>query len=619
MASLPNSYQGRSKPSKIRPKNKPSLFEALEDRLLFSSVTGTGNQLSISSAGFAINAGLVQSVGHTFEVAGYANVTPSLNNGSLTYTYSGWTVKLTPTQDTAGVHFAIAFTNTGSAASVLPSFNLCDLSGMTNDYQWLNNQTGPMVLDQTLADTTHFALTIDDPDFPMVGMEIHNTSPADGTDTIEFLPTGQAFFQDLNTDYNLGIVPQVVQAGASTTFHCSLRFGSTLSSVSTATDAAFAQANPYSLTWSDHRQMMRGDLFPYDPTTANPQGFLGGFDINDPANAQKFDDYVMNYAANAIATCKAVNAGSWIEWDMEGKEQGLNYKGNPELIDVLNPGWDHTDASGAKLIDRFFAAFKAAGINIGVTIRPWTLTVDSSGTLSQDTSVSDATSLENHIDYAEKRWGIDVFYVDSPDLMQTANYRAIAQAHPNVLLIPEDAPESWEQFSAPLVWASGSNYNWVTVPRNLYGNLGWGVYFHQDLTNATTAANFTADAKLGSTVLSEGGAGGPDQPQIEAATAILASTATVSPTVTTTTSSNSSTGNTSTTTASTTTSTPTSTPVHQGTTTGSTQGEIILSHIATLLKQIAAKSVHSTSYTLRASAVSNQGYTVIKTASSTVS
>jgi hypothetical protein len=60
------------------------------------------------------------------------------------------------------------------------------------------------------------------------------------------------------------------------------------------------------------------------------------------------------------------------------------------------------------------------------------------------------------------------------------------QSRPHVLVIPEYAPESWLQFSAPMVWDGPNVINWFSVPRNIYGDKGWGVYFHQ-----TTAGTFS--------------------------------------------------------------------------------------------------------------------------------
>ena len=464
-----------------------------------SQTTSALKRLTLSTDGFAIKDGSVQSASQGFQLSGFGTVKPTLKNGALTYVYTGWTIALTPTEDASGIHFAISITNTGSKASIVPDFTLGGLTGSLKD-MWANNQTAPFVLDQTLADGSHLALTIDDPTYPIVAEFVHASSnPANTIQNIVFHPTGSKYVR-----YDLGLVPVSVAPGASTTIRASLRFGKDSASVSAAADAAWAKAYPYALQWTDHRTMLRGSMFGATISAANPEGFLGGFDINLPANAQKFDNWVMTYVAKSIATCKAINAGTWIEWNLEGMQNGFNYKGNPELIDVLNPGWAHKDASGVKLIDRFFKAFQNAGIHVGVALRPWTLDVQADGTLKVDKSVSGVESVANHIDYAYKRWGIDAFYLDSPELHQTAAYRSMMLARPKVLLIPEDVPESWLQFSAPLVWASGDNINWVSVPRNIYGNQGWGVYFHQNLTDPVVAARFLLDAKLGSTAMPDG-------------------------------------------------------------------------------------------------------------------
>jgi hypothetical protein len=523
-----------SRPSTAQRSRTSPRIESLERRLFLSTVTTASSlldtatsavvqstntsvspKLTVNSTGFSIDAGVVKSTGTQVGFWGYPTVTPQLSNGTLSYVLQGWTIKVTPTEDSQGIHFAVTFVNTGSSAAVAPDFTLCGLSGGLTG-MWRNNQTEPFVLDQVLSDGTHCALTVDDPDYPIVGEFMQATNPWNGTENIYFHASGGQYAR-----YDLGLVPIAVTPGASTTFHCSLRFGPDYASVSAATLANWAKTYPYSLNWTDHRQMLRGDLFQYDPTASSPQGFQGGFDINAPANAQRFDDWVMAYAARNIATAKAVNAGTWIEWDLEGKQGGYNYKGNPSLIDVLNPGWAHKDSSGEALIDRFFKAFKDAGIHIGVCVRPWTLTVDAGGNISQDTTVSGVDSVARQMDYAWNRWGLDVFYVDSPQQQQTAAYRAMMLARPKLLMVPEDVPESWLQFSAPMVWSGGNVINWQTVPRTLYGPQGWGVYYHQDLDNPAIVANLLNDAQLGTSVLNDGWMG-PSFPGIQTAVGVYA-------------------------------------------------------------------------------------------------
>ena len=479
-----------------------AIVAGLLGMIAVAAASASTGRLQVAT-GFTITSGTVSSV-NGFSLWGLGTVKPTLTNGTLTYVYPAWTVTLTPTEDASGIHFAISFTNTGNTAAIVPVFNLCSLTGSLKD-MWANNQTAPFVLDQTLADGSHLALTIDDPTYPIVAEFVHaSSSPTNTVVNTLFYPTGGKY-----TRCNLGLIPVTVAPGASTMIRASLRFGPDSASVSAAANAAWTAAYPYALEWTDRRLMLRGSIFGATVSATNPQGFLGGFDINAPANAQKFDDWVMAYAARGVATCKAINAGTWIEWNLEGMQGGFNYKGSPELIEVLNPVWSRKDASGVKLIDRFFKAFRDAGIHAGVCLRPWTLKVQADGTLTQDTTVTGVQSVANHIDYAFARWGAEVFYLDSPEQAQTAAYRSMMLARPKVLLIPEDTYESWLQFSAPLVNESGNNINWVSVPRTLYGKQGWGCYWQQSLGTAAGAARFSADAALGSTNLSDGGWMGP--------------------------------------------------------------------------------------------------------------
>lgn len=454
----------------IKGYNTPNIYASTVLTVIPSDIT-------LSSTGFAIQS---ITMGQGFIVGNPWVDRPTsikLNNGTLTYTFPNWTALVTPTQDADGIHWSMTFTNRGTIPSVLPTICLMSIGGAKQDYAWASSQSGPV----SLSDAPGRSITIDDSGYPLTLQIMHTNQP--GTNNVYLFPDGGGE----NKQYDLGIIPKPIAPGTSTSIHVSLRTGD-----DSVVNTAWVTKFPYSLKVSPdfHKLMLRGDMFQYDPTSVSPQGFQGGFDIN--SNAQKFDDWVMAYTVRNIATCKAANAGTWIEWDLEGRQGGQNYKGNPELIDVINSGWAHKDAKGIKLIDRFFKAFKDANIHVGVCLRPWTLKTD----LTEDTTIGNVQSIQNHIDYCTKRWNLDVFYLDSPPVNQTAAFRTMMMARPNILLIPEYATDSWLQFSAPMVWKDVNLINWGVVPRHLYGNRGWAVYYHQQINGN--------DAKLGSTVLWDG-------------------------------------------------------------------------------------------------------------------
>jgi hypothetical protein len=106
-------------------------------------------------------------------------------------------------------------------------------------------------------------------------------------------------------------------------------------------------------------------------------------------------------------------------------------------------------------IDEYFEKFRAAGLKVGVCIRPQQIeVVDGKPVHHAAEDEHAAQILRERIAYAKQRWGCTLFYVDStataygalnPDV-----FKAVADAYPDVLLIPEN--ESMRDFahSAPL-------------------------------------------------------------------------------------------------------------------------------------------------------------------------
>jgi len=91
---------------------------------------------------------------------------------------------------------------------------------------------------------------------------------------------------------------------------------------------------------------------------------------------------------------------------------------------------------------------------VGICIRPQQIAMVDGTPLHQDTDDEHAVEiLQKRIAYAKQRWGCTLFYVDStatagrpfyPDV-----FKAIAQAHPDILLIPENESMRYFAYSAP--------------------------------------------------------------------------------------------------------------------------------------------------------------------------
>src|SRR5262249_20093864 len=106
----------------------------------------------------------------------------------------------------------------------------------------------------------------------------------------------------------------------------------------------------------------------------------------------------------------------------------------------------------------YFEKFRAAGLKVGVCIRPQQITIRDRKPLHLDTDDDRAVQiLRERIGYAKQRWGCTLFYVDSTTTAVVRGrsyypevFEAVAQAFPDVLLIPENESMRYFAYSAPL-------------------------------------------------------------------------------------------------------------------------------------------------------------------------
>jgi len=111
--------------------------------------------------------------------------------------------------------------------------------------------------------------------------------------------------------------------------------------------------------------------------------------------------------------------------------------------------------NGAKsVIDEYFEKFRAAGLKVGVCIRPQQIAMVDGKPVHQAAEDEHAAQiLRERIAYAKQRWGCTLFYVDSTATVSGAInpdvFRAVADAYPDVLLIPENESMRYFAYSAP--------------------------------------------------------------------------------------------------------------------------------------------------------------------------
>lgn len=206
-----------------------------------------------------------------------------------------------------------------------------------------------------------------------------------------------------------------------------------------------------SLNWTDRRPI--GALFLASTahvSTVNPRGWFNnpGFDVRGSEGALRFRKAMLEYADRSIAILKRTGSQGMIVWDLEGEEfpHKITYIGDPRLLPRLAP-------EAESVADEFFSRFRRAGLAVGLTIRPQQLTFDTNGRPRQEDVGDYERLLIEKIDYARRRWGATLFYIDSNRgpfwPLEVFRLRRIAQQRPQILLIPEHHDFLYYGFSAP--------------------------------------------------------------------------------------------------------------------------------------------------------------------------
>jgi hypothetical protein len=310
---------------------------------------------------------------------------------------------------------------------------------------------------------------IPDESFPMYGgwknastdtyTPIMTTSAPDGLPT--FLPS----------------VNQPVSPGSTFSYTVSLRF-TPEGTAANASDAyaSFAATYPSQMNWTD-RRIIGTAYLASSPTGSNinqPGGYPTNprryfndptVDITTSAGLQSFQDRMLQQAASNVSNAQAMSSQGVITWDIEGEEypQNTSYVCSPDQIATVAPEMESTilDSSspyyGHKLDDAYFATMTDAGLKVGVCIRPQVFTLGPNDTASQVTLSTNAViiaDLENKARYANQRWGVTLFYVDSTvdangGTLDPAIFQQLITDLPSFLFIPEESTPRYYAYSAP--------------------------------------------------------------------------------------------------------------------------------------------------------------------------
>lgn len=218
--------------------------------------------------------------------------------------------------------------------------------------------------------------------------------------------------------------------------------------------------NKNQLVWKDRRPI--GALFLASDAKQdiknNPRGFLPGIDgktisINTTEGLQQLRRRVIEYAQRSITILKAMNSQGMVTWDIEGQQFGhpISYVGSPDKLKQVAPEME-------PIADEYFSLFRKAGLRTGICIRPQDFVLSNNGESATQKDVIGTKAIANllikKVKYARSRWGCTLFYVDSnfgtdgavlnPDI-----FKAVLEAVPDVLLIPEHENTKYFQYTAP--------------------------------------------------------------------------------------------------------------------------------------------------------------------------
>jgi hypothetical protein len=265
------------------------------------------------------------------------------------------------------------------------------------------------------------------------------------------------------TSYPFVITCRDIKPGASKTFNVSLRFGPAGAQVQDLSADAlerYAKKYPFQVSWKDRRPV--GAIFLAGPqinVSSNPRRWtvnFGEIDVTNDKGKAAFRAALLKLADNAVQVLKDTGAQGMITWDPEGEEfPGACYYGDPRLVPTLAPEMEFKNGGAKSVIDEYFEKFRVAGLKVGICIRPQDIAMIDGKPVHQAADDEHAVGiLREKLAYAKKRWGCTLFYVDSTATAGRSFYpevfKAVAQAHPEVLLIPENESMRYFAYSAPL-------------------------------------------------------------------------------------------------------------------------------------------------------------------------
>jgi hypothetical protein len=467
-----------------------------------SALTWNGTSF-LGDGRFKLNGVLLQS-GTNPAIAGDLTATTQMNssNQTLTSTYSWGTVSVVYT--TSGNKLTLTITTTNTSASTITGlfFEPLDLQFPAAvaefdgvDPMLQSNITGPSLLSMSYGSGV-IVLANEDVVQPLsIGFPWALNKPANSLFPLRVNTNHDSMYPTFYPFINRPIAP-----GGSDQYQISLRFGppgSTTATLGGDINARFENTFPQQLAWPDHRAA--GALFLSTAAAGWPKNPRGWFqdptvDVTTPAGVAAFQQRVLAYAANSVSILKSMNAQGMITWDIEGQQfpADTSYACDPTQLALLAPEMQ-------PVADAYFKTFTDAGLKVGVCVRPQILQVAPDlSSASQVDAADPASVLIAKIQYANTRWGATLFYIDSNggpnDPMDPGIFAQVAQAMPNVVLIPEHSNLKYYAWTAPYVDLQQTNQGTPASVKAIYPNAFSFIYtadgaISQDF--ATLTANVT--------------------------------------------------------------------------------------------------------------------------------
>lgn len=257
---------------------------------------------------------------------------------------------------------------------------------------------------------------------------------------------------------NISPIPRPIGPGITDTYTVAVRFGDSTSTEATLAGDLFARyantfprvvkvpspSRPIGAVCSTSARFKKDANGNYildangnkirDPYPTNPRGWWNDptVDVTNPAGIAAFQKRFLAFADAAVAEILRVGGMGALLWDLEGQQYDEAYIGDPSQIEAISP-----EVVG--VLDQFVGKFTKAGLRIGFTCRPQAFNLQA---LTQTNLPEPGKELYRKMQYAQKRWGATLFYIDSNlDLMGTItpaySFSTIASLMPGTLIFPE--------------------------------------------------------------------------------------------------------------------------------------------------------------------------------------